>query len=326
MSIMLFHPGSCKELCGSFFWSFLLAAFFFVACSEYAFAQVITGWEEEQLSLPGSSANGIVCDLDDGKVQEQFLDWGTTLANFGSVETVTQEQLEERMQNDADIVRSDNDVILDGRKINIPCFVNEDGVDLYLLSEEGIAIYMALLSPVYYQEPDSDVVRWIRFYGWDNRKRTKALFGRYVRWEAFVREMFCRSGVPEEMAEICLVESGCTVDALSPAGARGMWQLMPATARQYGMTVNESVDERLDPVRSTSVAAKVLMDDYLLTHDWTLAVAAYNCGARRLQPSRTGTLLWSEVCSSLPEETRQYVPSLLALHYVWKYRNKLGFQ
>ncbi len=85
-------------------------------------------------------------------------------------------------------------------------------------------------------------------------------------------------GVPSDVAAVILVESGARADALSPRGARGLWQLMPDTARRYGLRVDDTEDDRLDIFRATAAAAQYLHDLYAQFGDWKLALAAYNAG------------------------------------------------
>lgn len=125
-----------------------------------------------------------------------------------------------------------------------------------------------------------------------------------------------REGLPRELLAVPLVESGFDPFAVSPKGARGLWQLMPDTARRYGLNSDGSFDERLDPLRSTTAAARYLKDLYGLWGDWALALAAYNAGEGRVgralaaSPSRDFLTLASS--GLLPRETRQYVPAVLA--------------
>jgi soluble lytic murein transglycosylase-like protein len=122
-------------------------------------------------------------------------------------------------------------------------------------------------------------------------------------------------GVPQQMAAVVLVESGGRSTALSPKGARGLWQFMPDTARRYGLVVTASLDERLDPYKSTRAAARYLRDLYTQFGNWPLALAAYNAGEDTVQRAveRTSTRDFSSIArmGMLPLETRSYVPAVL---------------
>jgi membrane-bound lytic murein transglycosylase D len=125
-----------------------------------------------------------------------------------------------------------------------------------------------------------------------------------------------RENVPAEMAAIILRESGGSVAALSAKGARGLWQLMPDTARRYGLTVDETLDERLDVEKSTVAAARYLKDLMTQFRSWPLVLAAYNVGEHGLQRAIDRSHSEDfEVLSSLkalPAETRAYVPAVIS--------------
>jgi membrane-bound lytic murein transglycosylase D len=121
--------------------------------------------------------------------------------------------------------------------------------------------------------------------------------------------------VPPELAAIVLVESGGQRNALSPRGARGIWQFMPDTARRYGLIVSPERDERLDIQRSTRAAARYLRDLHDQFGDWRLAFAAYNAGEGLVQQAinRNGTRDFARLSGafSIPLETRRYVPAVV---------------
>ena len=120
-------------------------------------------------------------------------------------------------------------------------------------------------------------------------------------------------GVPAELVAVVLVESGGQPMALSPKGARGIWQFMPDTARRYGLAVNESRDERLDVQKSTSAAARYLRYLYRRFGNWELALAAYNAGENAVDAAtgRARSNEFTRIGSWLPLETRDYVPAVL---------------
>jgi hypothetical protein len=122
--------------------------------------------------------------------------------------------------------------------------------------------------------------------------------------------------IPDELSALVLVESAGRSTALSPKGARGIWQFMPDTARHYGLTVNSETDDRLDVRKSTRAAAHYLSDLYAQFDDWPLALAAYNAGAQlvRKAVSKNGARDFSRLSNQglLPAETREYVPAVFA--------------
>lgn len=119
-------------------------------------------------------------------------------------------------------------------------------------------------------------------------------------------------GVPSELFAVMVVESGGSALALSPKGARGPWQLMPDTARRYGLRVDQLRDDRIDLFRATDAAAQYLHDLYGQFGDWKLALAAYNTGEINVQSAiqRAGSHDFDQLANlrMLPLETRNYVP------------------
>ena len=121
-------------------------------------------------------------------------------------------------------------------------------------------------------------------------------------------------GLPVELLAVVLVESGGNSQALSPRSARGLWQLIPATAERYGLTVGAARDERLHIERSTWAAARYLRDLYRQFGNWELALAAYNAGEDAVNRAirKAGAAGFQAVRPLLPAETRRYVPAVLA--------------
>ena len=130
-----------------------------------------------------------------------------------------------------------------------------------------------------------------------------------------IEGILAAEGLPAALQGIAAVESRFNPAALSPKGARGLWQLMPETARRYGLTVDGHRDDRLDLWKSTYVAARYLRDLYAQFRDWLLVLAAYNAGEGRVQNAleRFGARdFWTlSRRLALPEETRRYVPAVL---------------
>ena len=117
-------------------------------------------------------------------------------------------------------------------------------------------------------------------------------------------------------------------NAVSPQGATGLWQFMTPTARGLNLEVNSLVDERRDPIKASEMAAKYLKELYSIYHDWSLAIASYNCGMgnvnkalRRVSSSVEKPDFWT-IYPYLPAETRGYVPAFIAANYVMTYYNE----
>jgi membrane-bound lytic murein transglycosylase D len=128
-----------------------------------------------------------------------------------------------------------------------------------------------------------------------------------------LKPIFVSERVPSELVWLAEVESGFDAGAESPAGALGMFQLMPATAKQYGLSL-WPFDERKDPEPAAHAAAKLLHRLHAQFGDWRLAVAAYNCGEGRVAKtlSRYGAKSYEGIATHLPAETQMYVPKVEA--------------
>lgn len=150
--------------------------------------------------------------------------------------------------------------------------------------------------------------------------------GRYL---PMIREILKEEGLPEDLAWLPLIESGFKPQALSRAGAKGLWQFIPGTGRKYGLQIDWYVDERADPVKATRAAAAYLKDLHAMFGDWYLALAAYNCGEGRISRviRRTGSRdFWSLARRRvIPPETRGYVPAFLAALTIGKDPARHGF-
>lgn len=125
--------------------------------------------------------------------------------------------------------------------------------------------------------------------------------------------VFTAAGLPAGLLWLAEVESTFNPAARSPSGARGLYQLMPATARELGLSTTLP-DERTDPKKSAGAAARLLRSLHAKFNDWPLALAAYNAGAGRVQRTldQKKAASFAEIAATLPAETRMYVPKVLA--------------
>ena len=135
--------------------------------------------------------------------------------------------------------------------------------------------------------------------------------------------------IPLELKYLPVIESAYNPRARSRAGAVGLWQFMPRTAVQYGLQINSLVDERCEPIKSSYAAAHYLKDLYTIFGDWTLVIAAYNCGPNNINKAihRSGGErdFW-KIYQNLPRETRGYVPAFIAANYIMNYYGEHNIQ
>ena len=145
-----------------------------------------------------------------------------------------------------------------------------------------------------------------------------------------IEEELIKAGLPVELRALPIIESALSPTAVSPMGAAGLWQFMPATGKVYGLEVNSLVDERCDPVLSTRAACRYLKDLYTLYKDWTLAIAAYNCGPgnvnKALARAGDGSRTFWDIYDFLPRETRGYVPAFIGASYAYAYHKLHGIE
>lgn len=140
---------------------------------------------------------------------------------------------------------------------------------------------------------------------------------RMERYLPYIHSQVLERNLPGELALLPIIESALDPYAFSPGGAAGLWQFMPATARQFGLARNWWYDGRRDPVAATDAALTYLENLYARFGDWSLAIAAYNAGEgnvqRAIRRASGRTNFWT---LPLPRETKAYVPRLFAISAV----------
>lgn len=152
------------------------------------------------------------------------------------------------------------------------------------------------------------------------RRECEKMLGRAALYfPIFERQLKTRQ-LPEILKYLPVVESRLLPKATSSAGAEGLWQFMPETAKMYRLRMSEYIDERQSPYASTEAAVNLLADLYDEFGDWLLALAAYNCGPRRVQRAmrlEKCTNFW-DIKHRLPRQTQKYIPRFLAAVYVFE--------
>lgn len=145
----------------------------------------------------------------------------------------------------------------------------------------------------------------------------------------FVEELV-RENLPLELQYLPVIESAINPNAVSRAGAVGLWQFMPATAMGLGLEINSLVDQRRDPRLASRQAARYLKQLYEIYNDWSLAIAAYNCGMgnvnKALRRAGGGKKDYWEIYEYLLPETRGYVPAFIAANFVMNYYDRYGIR
>ncbi len=173
------------------------------------------------------------------------------------------------------------------------------------------------------------VKRFIELYSVQRQRSSSVVLGLAQYYYPWMKAIFDKYGLPEELVYITIIESALNPTAVSPAGATGIWQFMHGTGKLYGLEVNTYVDDRRDPYKATDAAARHFRDLYKIFGDWGLAISAYNCGAgnvrKAIQRSGGKTDFWG-ICNYLPRETQNYFPAFIGAMYMMTYHNLYGIQ
>lgn len=171
--------------------------------------------------------------------------------------------------------------------------------------------------------------KFIRYFQTRGRGRFELYLSRSGKYVGMMQKILARYGLPEDLVYVALIESGFSPKAYSVAKAAGPWQFISATGRRYGLRIDWWADERRDAEKSTHAAASYLRDLYGMFESWPLATAAYNAGEGKIQ--RAVTRYKSDDFSKLirhrylKQETKDYVPKMLAALTIAKDPDKYGF-
>jgi hypothetical protein len=150
------------------------------------------------------------------------------------------------------------------------------------------------------------------------------MFKRANKYFPVIEPILEKYGVPDDFKYLAVIESGL-LNAVSPAGARGIWQIMPATAREYGLEVNDNVDERYHLVKSTEAACEYLLASKERFGSWTLAAAAYNAGNAGINRRLSGQQVEDYYNLLLGEETGRYMFRIIAFKEIMSNPKTYGF-
>lgn len=188
---------------------------------------------------------------------------------------------------------------------------NPDNKSISTLNSFGVSEeFLASLKTNTILHSQNDDKRWARFV---------QQFDSSYEFIPIIRSMIAQGGIPQEFLFLAMAESGFSSKAYSRKKASGIWQFMSFTARDMGLIINDYVDERRDPIKSTKAAIRYLQYLYQATGEWYLAAMAYNCGLGRLNRAiaKAGTkdlnVLLDEKAKYLPAETRNYIRTILSM-------------
>ncbi|MDD4713460.1 MAG: lytic transglycosylase domain-containing protein, partial [Bacteroidales bacterium] len=174
--------------------------------------------------------------------------------------------------------------------------------------------------------PYNKIIRqFIDMYSVKKRKQVSVMLGISDYYFPIIEQALEKYDMPNELKYMAVIESALNPNAVSRAGATGIWQFMFGTGKVYGLEINSLVDERRDPIKETDAAVRYMKDLYGIFGDWHLAIAAYNCGPGNVNKAirRSGGKkdYWN-LYYYLPRETRGYVPLFIAANYIMTYNKE----
>lgn len=216
----------------------------------------------------------------------------------------------------------------------IPPFVPSEPLKrLDLLENSKLELSKSTDTPLFFDIPvtyNARVRSWIRYFQTTGRVTFRRWLERSSRYLPLIQYELAQAGLPQDLVYVAMIESGFVPHALSPAGAKGMWQFIAPTAERYGLKIDWWIDERQDFLKSTRAAIRYMSDLYRQFGSWYLVAASYNMGengVRRLI-KKHGTRNFWELAErgALPLETRDYVPKIIASILISKAPALYGFR
>ncbi len=183
-----------------------------------------------------------------------------------------------------------------------------------------------LLDGAFDYKLNPEIAKLIYEYTSKYKHDSEALLSKADIYFPLIEKEIYNKDLPIDLKSLPIIESHLRPEAISRSGAAGMWQFMKKTARMMGLNVNGEVDERKDVIKSTSAALDYLAFLYKSFDDWTLAIAAYNCGpgnVRKAMRAGKSRNFW-KIRPHLPKETQRYVPKFMAMSYLLNYHDLHG--
>ncbi|MCD8538831.1 MAG: lytic transglycosylase domain-containing protein [Leadbetterella sp.] len=177
--------------------------------------------------------------------------------------------------------------------------------------------------PMVYNE---SVEFWLHYFTQRRPNFTKTMMEEKSVYFPVFERILREHGMPEELKYLSILESALNPKIVSRAKAVGLWQFMSFTGKEYGLTINEYVDERMHPEKSTDAACRYLKFLNRMFNDWDLALASYNTGQGRISRAmkRTGLTNYWDLHPHIPKDTRHYVPQFIALAYLMNFGQDHG--
>ena len=165
---------------------------------------------------------------------------------------------------------------------------------------------------------NADVKKSIKDYTSAGKRSSEVIIGRSAMYFPIFENYLNEYGLPQDLKYLPVIESLLDPTAFSAAGAAGLWQFMPATARNYGLVIDNYMDERFDAHKATEAAMQHLTHLNDVFEDWTLVIAAYNCGEGRMKQAikKAKSRDFWKLKKHLPKETRRYVSRFISAVYI----------
>jgi membrane-bound lytic murein transglycosylase D len=171
---------------------------------------------------------------------------------------------------------------------------------------------------------------WIHYFQTEGRSSFQRYLERSARFLPILQYELTRSGLPQDLVYVAMIESGFSPNASSHASAMGLWQFIEPTGRRYGLKIDWWIDERKDFLKSTRAAISYMTDLYRQFNSWYLVAASYNMGEngvrRLIQRHRTNNFWELADKGALPQETTNYVPKIIAATLISKAPALYGFR